>query len=67
MVLLWYFRMLSHREIMTRPRGRRPYSDVLTPSEWKVVEAVRHGLTNPAIAGKMGISTMQLSITSRTP
>lgn len=42
---------------MTRPRGRPPHSDVLTPSEWKVVEAVRHGLTNPAIAGKMGIST----------
>lgn len=57
MVLLWYSRFLSNEETMTRPRGRPPYSDVLTPSEWRVVEAVRHGLTNPAIAGKMKIST----------
>lgn len=42
---------------MTRSRGRPPHSDVLTPAEWKVVEAVRHGLTNPAIAAKMGVST----------
>lgn len=57
MVLLWNSRVLGNEAIMTRPRGRPPYLDVLTPSEWKVVEAVRHGLTNPAIAGKMGIST----------
>lgn len=42
---------------MTRSRGRPPYQDVLTPAEWKVVEAVRHGLTNRAIASKMAIST----------
>ncbi|MBY0566586.1 MAG: LuxR C-terminal-related transcriptional regulator [Hyphomonadaceae bacterium] len=41
---------------MTRSRGRPPYQDILTPAEWKVVEAVRHGLTNRAIANKMAIS-----------
>ena len=41
---------------MTRSRGRPPYTDVLTPTEWRVVEAVRHGLTNRAIANKIGIS-----------
>ena len=25
-------------------RGRPPFDDVLTPAEWKVVEAVRHGI-----------------------
>jgi DNA-binding CsgD family transcriptional regulator/predicted enzyme related to lactoylglutathione lyase len=28
----------------------------LTPAEWAVVEAVRHGLTNPAIAARQGVS-----------
>lgn len=31
-------------------RGRPPHPDILTPAEWRVVEGVRHGLTNPAIA-----------------
>lgn len=39
-----------------RPRGRPRHDDVLTPAEWRVVEAVRHGLTNPAIAKWQGIS-----------
>jgi DNA-binding CsgD family transcriptional regulator/catechol 2,3-dioxygenase-like lactoylglutathione lyase family enzyme len=39
-----------------RPRGRPPHPDVLTPAEWQVVEAVRHGLTNPQIARARGIS-----------
>ncbi|GAO38835.1 hypothetical protein SCH01S_21_00220 [Sphingomonas changbaiensis NBRC 104936] len=38
-------------------RGRPPHDDVLTPGEWRVVEFVRHGLTNPAIAARMGTST----------
>lgn len=36
-------------------RGRPPHPDQLTPAEWRVVEAVRHGLTNAAIAGRMGV------------
>jgi catechol 2,3-dioxygenase-like lactoylglutathione lyase family enzyme/DNA-binding CsgD family transcriptional regulator len=40
---------------MTR-RGRPPHADVLTPAEWKVVEAVRHGLSNPRIARLQGVS-----------
>ena len=31
-------------------RGRPRYDDLLTPAEWRVAEAVRHGLTNPEIA-----------------
>lgn len=37
-------------------RGRPPYDDVLTPAEWRVVEAVRHGMTNSEIAARRGIS-----------
>jgi len=36
--------------------GRPPHPDVLTPAEWRVVEGVRHGLTNPAIARRQGVS-----------
>jgi DNA-binding CsgD family transcriptional regulator/catechol 2,3-dioxygenase-like lactoylglutathione lyase family enzyme len=38
-------------------RGRPRYDDVLTPAEWRVAEAVRHGLTNPEIARLQGVST----------
>lgn len=31
-------------------RGRPPHPDILTPAEWRVIEGVRHGLSNPAIA-----------------
>jgi len=41
---------------MARP-GRPPFDDVLTPAEWRVAESVRHGLTNPQIARRHGIST----------
>jgi DNA-binding CsgD family transcriptional regulator/catechol 2,3-dioxygenase-like lactoylglutathione lyase family enzyme len=37
-------------------RGRPPYDDLLTPAEWRVVEAVRHGMTNRQIAARRGIS-----------
>ncbi|MDB5706100.1 MAG: hypothetical protein JWN66_3216 [Sphingomonas bacterium] len=40
----------------SRDRGRPAYPDVLTPAEWRVVEAVRHGLTNPQIARRQGVS-----------
>ena len=39
-----------------RPRGRPPHADVLTPAEWRVMEAVRHGLSNPQIARRQGVS-----------
>lgn len=38
-------------------RGRPPHPDILTPAEWRVAEAVRHGLSNPQIARRSGIST----------
>ena len=38
------------------PRGRPPHPDILTPAEWRVVAGVRHGLTNPQIARRCGIS-----------
>ena len=39
-----------------RPRGRPPHDDVLTPAEWRIVHAVRHGMSNRAIAKLRGIS-----------
>jgi DNA-binding CsgD family transcriptional regulator/catechol 2,3-dioxygenase-like lactoylglutathione lyase family enzyme len=41
---------------MARERGRPRHNDVLTPAEWRVVEAVRHGMTNPTIARRQGVS-----------
>lgn len=41
---------------MSRTRGRPPSDDVLTPTEWAVVEAVRHGLSNPDIARRREVS-----------
>jgi DNA-binding CsgD family transcriptional regulator/catechol 2,3-dioxygenase-like lactoylglutathione lyase family enzyme len=43
--------MSDHKE-----RGRPPHPDVLTPAEWRVVEAVRHGMSNPVIAKRQGVS-----------
>lgn len=37
-------------------RGRPPHDDVLTPTEWAIVHAVRHGLSNARIAVRRGIS-----------
>ncbi len=39
-----------------KPRGRPPHPDQLTPGEWRIVNAVRHGLSNAAIAKRRGIS-----------
>ena len=39
-----------------RGRGRPPYDDLLTPAEWRVAEAVRHGLGNAEIAARQGVS-----------
>lgn len=41
---------------MPNERGRPRHPDVLTPGEWRVVDAVRHGLTNPDIARRLGVS-----------
>lgn len=38
------------------PRGRPAHDDALTPAEWRVVEFIRHGLTNAAIAAHLGLS-----------
>ncbi len=43
---------MSHK----RGRGRPRYDDILTPAEWRVVEAVRHGMTNRTIAAQRNIS-----------
>ena len=43
---------------MERNRGGRPrHPDVLTPAEWRVLDALREGGTNAEIAARLGIST----------
>lgn len=42
--------------VSKRSRGRPPHDDALTPAEWRIVEAVRHGMTSRAIAQRRGIS-----------
>ena len=37
-------------------RGRPRHPDLLTPAEWRVVNAVRHGLTNGQIRRRFGVS-----------
>jgi DNA-binding CsgD family transcriptional regulator/catechol 2,3-dioxygenase-like lactoylglutathione lyase family enzyme len=39
-----------------KDRGRPAHADILTPAEWRVLEAVRHGMTNPRIACRQGVS-----------
>lgn len=41
---------------MSSRRGRPPHNDLLTPAEWRTLNAVRHGLTNRQIAERRGIS-----------
>ena len=41
---------------IARRRGGPPYEDMLTPAEWRIAHAVRHGMTNRAIAERRGIS-----------
>jgi DNA-binding CsgD family transcriptional regulator/catechol 2,3-dioxygenase-like lactoylglutathione lyase family enzyme len=42
--------------LLRRPRGRPRHDDLLTPAEWRIVNAVRHGLSNGQIAKRRGIS-----------
>ena len=37
-------------------RGRPRHPDVLTPAEWRVVQGVRHGMSNSAIGRRLHIS-----------
>jgi DNA-binding CsgD family transcriptional regulator/catechol 2,3-dioxygenase-like lactoylglutathione lyase family enzyme len=37
-------------------RGRPPHDDILTPAEWRIAEAIRHGMTSKMIAERRGIS-----------
>ena len=39
-----------------RSRRRPPHDDVLTPAEWRVANAIKHGMSNRAIAERRGIS-----------
>lgn len=39
-----------------RPRGRPQHDDILTPAEWRIAHAVRHGMSNRTIADQRGIS-----------
>jgi len=41
---------------MKRARGRPRHADLLTPSEWRTVHAVQHGMTNAEIARRRGVS-----------
>ena len=41
---------------MVGKRGRPRHPDVLTPAEWRTVDAVRHGLSTVAIARRRGVS-----------
>jgi DNA-binding CsgD family transcriptional regulator/predicted enzyme related to lactoylglutathione lyase len=43
------------RKPKRRP-GRPPHPDVLTPAEWRVVNAVRHGMTNREIGRRFHVS-----------
>jgi len=40
----------------TTRRGRPPHDDILTPTEWQIVHAIQHGMSNREIARRRGIS-----------
>src|SRR5689334_11261199 len=48
--------MTTFHKAPSRTRGRPRHDDVLTPAEWRIVQSVRHGLSNAKIARLRGIS-----------
>lgn len=42
--------------VVSAKRGRPRHPDVLTPAEWAVADAVRHGMSGPQIARRRGVS-----------
>jgi len=48
--------MCAARNPVLRRRGRPPHDDVLTPAEWGIVHAIRHGSSYASIAARRGIS-----------
>src|SRR3990172_3672291 len=49
-------RMSLYHPSPCTPRARPRHPDVLTPAEWRVVHAVRHGMSNRVIAAQLGVS-----------
>ena len=47
---------MSFARKLRERRGRPPHDDVLTPAEWAIVHAVRHGMSNARIAVLRGVS-----------
>jgi len=47
---------MSFARKLSERRGRPPHDDVLTPAEWAIVHAVRHGMSNARIAVLRGVS-----------
>src|SRR3954471_13260634 len=39
-----------------RRRGRPAHPDVLTPTEWRILDALRHGMARREIAERRGVS-----------
>jgi len=50
----------------TNGPGRPPHDDLLTPTEWAVVEFVRHGLTNRQIAARreVGLDAVKFQVSN---
>lgn len=47
---------MASRKTDKKPRGRPRHDDILTPGEWRIVEAIRHGMTSKQIAERRSIS-----------
>ena len=47
---------MTHKTRAKRSSGRPRYDDILTPGEWRVVHAIKHGMTNREIAVRQGVT-----------
>jgi catechol 2,3-dioxygenase-like lactoylglutathione lyase family enzyme/DNA-binding CsgD family transcriptional regulator len=56
---------MNARRLTTRRPGRPPHDDVLTPAEWGVVHAIRHGASYANIAARRGLSRDALRLHAR--